>query len=220
MAAPPPPLTGANQPAVTYSTKYRQDDDALHGNYTGFYDRHEIARAATGVSLLRRLIGESELVPKVFLFATTVSGVVRIDALHRVAAYRPHPFRASPWDGHNYAFVKDVVAGSFVKTVELPADPFEMTTPQLAPTIGDIAAQLAAHPDEPVIPPLAAGAANSEDVTTRRMIQVPLAYVPLVLLESFTPRRAWDELAGAIFDDGRDAELSYLVDWLRVTLTQ
>ena len=118
-----------------------------------------------------------------------------------------------------FYFLKDTLPGGFIKTARLPADPFELTMATTVPTIGDDAAQLAANPAVHVLPPYHTGAANTEDLVTRVLVQVPQAYLPLVLKASLTPREAWEQLGVSIIANGHAQQLAHLLGWLRVALT-
>ena len=51
------------------------------------------------------------------------------------------------------------------------------------------------------------------------MAQVPQEYTSVVLGHKLSPRRAWEELGGAIIQDGKDVECEHLIGWLRIACT-
>jgi hypothetical protein len=49
---------------------------------------------------------------------------------------------------------------------------------------------------------------------------VPFRYVRLLLQRPLTPREAWEQLAGALYNDGNVPSCQPLIDWLRVALVR
>ena len=103
---------------------------------------------------------------------------------------------------------------------EFPANAFDATEQQRVPTIAAMDGLLAAlPPNEHLIPAPGIDTADTEMVRSRNAIQVPYAYVSMVLTKRFKPREAWLEIAGAIRNDGREQALAPLLIWLRMACT-
>ena len=97
--------------------------------------------------------------------------------------------------------------------------PFELAGAQTVPTTANVHALLAAHPTRNTLPAMAVGSPDSEQLDTRRLVQVPPKYVEIVMGRSFTPRQLWDELGGAIVNDQNAGDCVHLLDWIRAALT-
>ena len=221
-----PPQEAGGQPAppTSYVEMYRQRADPLDGRYTPLFSRHLVTSGATPDTLLNQLLSSSEEVPKVFLCLTQETFVdrparLRTVTLHRVGRYQGSQVLASPWDARTFAFASDLMPGNHVRMVELPAAPFGLVGVQTVPTLANVHAVLAANPAHDHMPPLAEGSADSEQLNTRRLVQVPPKYVEIVLGRSLSPRQLWAELGGAIINDTNEVACSHLLDWMRVAVT-
>jgi hypothetical protein len=219
MAAAAPPAVPGRGP-TTYGLLYENTNNVLQDGYGPLYHRHAIANNLDGALLLRQSLLASQAIPKVYLCLVRDGN----DRFEIIAPHRPTPYaldtiRATPWDDRNFAFLGDIRPGNYIKMIEFPDAAFEITGAQRVPTLDNTTALLAANPGLNILRELAANAADSEDVETRMMVQVPQDYVRLVLGRRLTPRQAWEELGGAIIGDGREAECAHLLAWLRVALT-
>ena len=67
--------------ASTYMAKYSQDPDVLNGEYASLYGRY--TGNATSESLKALAISASLIIPKVYLYMTTVNGKPTIAVFHR-----------------------------------------------------------------------------------------------------------------------------------------
>lgn len=94
-----------------------------------------------------------------------------------------------------------------------------MLDAQRVPTVDNVDASLVAVPQRTTLQPLAAGAADTEENRTRRLVPLPPKYISMVIGCVLTPREAWEELAGAMRMDGLEGDCAHLIDWLRVALT-
>ena len=118
--------------------------------------------------------------------------------------YEAHPIEPSEWDGAGFVFRGDVMPGNHIPMVQFPEEAFDRTEEQRVPTIAAMDGLIGAlPPNEHLIPAPQDGAADTELVRTRMVIQVPHAYVRLVLKFQGTPKQYWTELAGAIRNDNR-----------------
>lgn len=185
---------------TTYVEKYQRDVNTLQGNYQALLapfaanSDHDHAAA-----LLGQVLAAREIVPKVFLGLVGEGGVYRTCTVHQVQAYPQHPAGPSHWDGQNLNFLGDVMLGNHISVRLFLQTAFNILAPFTVPTIAHTDALLAAGVGQDGLLPFAAGAANTELVSTWHMMQVPHAYVRLVLnRELTTPLELWAQLGGAI----------------------
>ena len=224
MAQPPPPAppTATATPGpgpTTYLQWYQSQQDALGGNYAQLYAPYEATSVKTPDELRDRLLSLSDVVPKVFLtLVLDDDGAYRTRTLHRVQRYQPHPVTPSAWDDRVFAFCGDVHPGNYIEMVEFPADPFALTGNTVLPTVAHTTAVLAAHPHQGHILPLAAGAQDTEQLTSRYCVQVPHAYIPLLLTRRLTPRELWEQVVATIIADNRQQDCAVLITWARMAL--
>lgn len=214
-------VTGA--PVVqpdTYFTKYSASVDALSGDYAQLHTRHAVSQATTPADLLDRLAVASELIPKVFLVEVMLpDGNLAVTTVFRVTKFVPHPIQASFWDDKIFGFMGDVEVNNFINIVELTEELLEVTAEGTVHTVGTVDAAIQAQPGQTALDFLATGAANTEKVQSRYMVQVPHAYIPLVLNQLLSPIEAWATLGGAIMADGNEIACSHVVNWLRLAMT-
>ena len=105
--------------------------------------------------------------------------------------------------------------------IQWPGDAFHQATAAVrVPTNTAIDAALAANPAAQLFDPPAPADADSEVVRTRRLTLLPFRYVRLLLPGPLTPREAWVQVAGAIYNENRQAACQPLLDWLRVAFTR
>jgi hypothetical protein len=161
----------------------------------------------------------SEVVPKAFLsLVIEDDGTYRTRTLHRVQRYQTHPVTTSVWDGKVFAFSGDVHPGNHIELVEFPADPFALVGPSVVPTVEQTTALLAAHPHQGHILPLAAGAQDTETLDSRFLVQIPQAYLPMLLTRQLTPRELWEQVVMAIIAEGKQQACEVFITWARVAL--
>lgn len=206
--------------ARNYIERYTRLPDAMGGAYSDLYTRHSMITESAN-RLHRHSISSKDVVPKVYLYHTTVGGKPTIAAIHRPSTYEAHPVNPSNWDDEAFIFKGDLMPGNYITMMSFPDSVFDRTAPQTIPTVAAMDALVGAlRNDEYYVPAPAENAADTEQVRTRNIIQVPYPYIPLVLKREGTPKQYWIELGGAIRNDNREAELKPLMDWLRVSLTQ
>lgn len=214
--------TAAATRITTYQGLFAAKGDVLCGTYDTLMELYRTGEGTlTGEALMEHVLAASQDVPKVFVALTRGTAVddYYITAFHRPTGYTRDPVRTSGWDGNVYAFHGDVLPGNFINMLQVPANAFQPCPGQRVPTVAQTTALAASGTAGTLLPALPAGAPDSEKWTTRYCIQVPHAYVPLVLARNLTPLQAWSELGGAIISDGRQAELQPLLGWLRVAAT-
>jgi hypothetical protein len=79
---------------------------------------------------------------------------------------------------------------------------------------------LAAEPERELVGPFGNDDAGTEVIRVRQAMLVPFRYVRVLLARPLTPREAWVQVAGAIFNDGTQEACAPLVDWLRAAITR
>jgi hypothetical protein len=79
---------------------------------------------------------------------------------------------------------------------------------------------LVANPDTLLMDPPDAVGFDTEIVRVRNCILVPFHYKRLLLQCPLTPREAWVQLAGALFNDGNAVHCQPLIDWLCIDLVR
>ena len=223
MAHPLPPdpnlLPTAGPGPTTYLQLYQGLQDALGGEYGPLYAPYAVDARSTHQELRDRLLSLSEVVPKAFLvLATDTDNVHRTRTIHRVQCYPSHPVLASPWDGKVLAFVGDLLPGNFIDMVEFPEASFALTGEVTIPTTANTTALLAAHPNQGHLLPMAAGTVDTDQVNCRYFIQVPQAYLPLLLNRRLTPRELWEQVVMTIIADNREQSCAPFLAWARVAL--
>lgn len=205
----------------TYFTKYSASDDTLDGEYMPLYASHAVTSTSSPESLLNRLADSSELIPKVFL--VQVMDPERkpvILTVFRITKYVPHPIRASFWDDKVFAFTGDVEVNNFINIMEVEAEAFERTERGNVHTLATINAAIAAQPGAEMLDAIPDGAAGSESIRSRYMVQVPHAYIPLVFNKVLSPVKAWETLGVAILNDSNEIACDHVLDWLRLSMTK
>ena len=210
----------ADTMAKNYMEKYTRTPDVLNGSYHGIYTRHSRV-LDSAMQLHRHATSSKDVVPKVYLCHTTIGGKPTISAIHRPSVYESHPVNPSQWDEQVFAFRGDLMPGNYITMIQFTETLFDRTTVQTVPTLAAMDGLVASLPaDQYYIPAPEPHAADTEEIRTRNVVQVPYPYIPLVLQRQGTPKEYWLELAGAIRNDGREQDLKPVLDWLRVALTQ
>jgi hypothetical protein len=79
---------------------------------------------------------------------------------------------------------------------------------------------LAAGPELELLGPFGNNDAGTDVIRVCQVMLVPFCYVQLFLQRPLTPREAWVQVAGAIYNNGNQIACEPLLDWLRVTITR
>ena len=209
--APPTPAAGAISlltPITTYLQKYREQGDALEGRYQEFLAPYAPDSGRTHTQLEARILSTTAEVPKVFLGLVEHAGVTSSITLHRPTQYASHPVDTSVWDGATLAFAGDVLAGNHIEIVRVPTTAFEVAPDNNVPTIAGLQALLAAQPNAVQFGPF-----EDDTPDTRSIV------VHLVLDRALNPQVLWEQVGGAVINDGRETECGELLNWLRYALT-
>lgn len=206
----------------TYQEKYLLEPDVLGGDYTHLYSRFDLATARTGQEIRDQVLLASNAIPKAYLFLCNHNNTPTVEVLFRPSRFASDLTTVSQWDDLAFGFLGDVLPGNHIEMVGFPTNAFTRTTPQLVPTLAamDAAVGLLDPLQDSFIPAPAVGTADTEQVSTRVMVQVPHTYLATVFNRQHTPISLWTDLGGAIVNDGLEAELAPLLDWMRVSLTQ
>lgn len=207
---------------VSYAQFYRNSPDVLEGDYGAWMAGHSTAGAIAPAAVRDLMINTSDAVPKVYLYLTREPGtdVPVVRTVFRPALYRALPGRPSSWDNQIFAFGTDLHPGNQITTVLMPGDAFTRTSATaLAPDTANMNVAWATNPHRDSLGPFNAGDPNIGVTSTRYLMVVPHAYVPLVLGASLTPRQLWLRLFTAIQSDNKLVACEPLVDWMRVAST-
>ena len=220
--APPTPAAGAiplTTPIITYLQKYRGQGDALEGRYQEFLAPYAPDSGRTHAQLEARILSTTAEVPKVFLGLVEHAGATSSVTLQRPTQYASHPVDASIWDGATLAFAGDVLAGNHIEIVRVPTTAFEVAPDNNIPTIAGLQSMLAAQPNTMQFGPFDDGAPDTQPMAVRNMVPIPPSYVHLVLDRALNPRALWEQVGGAVINDGRELECRELLNWLRHAIT-
>jgi hypothetical protein len=79
---------------------------------------------------------------------------------------------------------------------------------------------LAAEPAAELLGPFGNEDTGTDVIRVCQAMLVPFCYVRILLQRPLTPREAWVQLAGAIYNDGTQVACAPLLDWLRVAITR
>ena len=132
---------------MTYKAKFTAEGDKLNGNYTTYISLYNTANGAmTGGELHAHVLAAGLQVPKVYLVLVKSHNDYSVQAIHRPTAYTRDPTTPTQWDGHNFAFINDVLPGNFINLVPFPDNAFDVCQPQRVPTIAQTTAALTTLP--------------------------------------------------------------------------
>ena len=195
-------------------------DDILDGVYSGYLQQYAAGNGYDSTELMQKIQTTTTALPQVFAALVKQSGgAYVVTALHRPAMYASVPGDPLHWDDRMFAFTQDIEPGNYIDMIEFPVDGMDETQPQQTPTMAQVDLLLAADQTLAFIPVQAAGANDTESVTVRNLVPIPHRYVHLILTQDLTPRQAWDQIGGAIRNDGAEVDCDVLLQWLRVSLT-
>jgi hypothetical protein len=145
----------------------------------------------------------------------------RVCLYHRLQRYAPQLGAPTDFDNVGYAFFGDVTNGQAPPSVEWPATAFHQVGVSIRVPQRAILDQLiAAQPESELFGPFGNDDAGTDVVRVRQAMLVPFRYVRILLQRPLTPREAWVQVAGAIYNDGTQEACSPLLDWLRVAITR
>ena len=123
------------------------------------------------------------------------------------------------WDGATLGLAGDVLAGNQIEIVQVPAIAFEVAPDNNVPTIAGLQALLAAQPNAVHFGPFKDDTPDTQTITVRNMVPIPPAYVHIILDQALNPRALWEQVGGAIINDGHEMECGELLNRLSYALT-
>ena len=85
------------------------------------------------------------------------------------------------------------------------------------PTIAGLL--LAAQPNAVQFGPFEDDTPDTQSIAVRNMVPIPPSYIHLVLDRALNPRALWEQVGGAVINNGRESECGELLNWLRYALT-
>jgi hypothetical protein len=159
-----------------------------------------------------------EGLPGVYVYQA--HGSLAIWTIHCISKMASIPGGPSQWDAMVFAFEGDVQYPGMINLVQIPTQAFHLTPVVLAPTVVVMMGQWALAGGADCVDPYQAGAPDTTDVTTRHMMPVLQAYVPLLFNCILTaPQEAWIQVGEQIIADGCATDCALLLDWLRAAST-
>jgi hypothetical protein len=230
--AEPVPLAPGIPPLIPHSATYRdfyQDEanDKASGNYGTIMTTFVVPPAGVGaltpVQVSDAVFASAVVDPQAFVMlivdATHPNG--RICLFHRLQRYAPQLGAPTEFDNVGYAFFGDLTSNQAPPSIEWPANAFHQVAASVRVLQREVLDQhLAAGPELELLGPFGNEDAGTDVVRVRQAMLVPFRYVRILLQRPLTPREAWVQLAGAIYNDGNQIACEPLLDWLRVAITR
>jgi len=198
--------------------------DPCHGNYARIMARFEASVPAAIASnvLFQQVtgIGAGQLQAYLRCSSGVGQAAPRIHCVHL-----PTKFHASlegepsAWDDRCFAFLGDVVQGH-VTNVLFEETSFDIITTHTRSQDYMLQNLEALTTQSPLFPPIGANNADTEEITTRNVIYLPAAYVPLFLSAGgYTPKQVWERLHPALVQRQELEICAPLLKWLQVAST-
>jgi hypothetical protein len=227
----PAPLAPGMPPVTPLSStylEYYQDDgnDKASGEYAAIMNTFVVPVAGatlTPVQVSDAVFASAVVDPQAFIMLivdeTHPNG--RVCLFHRLQQYAPQLGSPTAFDRNGYAFFGDVTNGQSPPSIEWPANAFYQVGVSVRVCERAIIDQaFAGNPETQLLGPHDNDEAGTEVIRVRQAMLVPFRYVRILLPGPLTPREAWVQLAGAIYNDGKQEACAPLLDWLRVALTR
>jgi hypothetical protein len=230
--ADPAPLAPGIPPVIPHSATYRdyyQDDanDKAAGHYGTIMNTFVVplvgVGALTPVQVSDAVFASAVVDPQAFVMlvvdATHPNG--RICLYHRLQRYAPQLGAPTEFDNVGYAFFGDLTNSQAPPSIEWPLTAFHQVAASVRVPQREVLDQLlAAGPELELLGPFGNEDAGTDVVRVRQAMLVPFRYVRLFLQHPLTPREAWVQVAGSIYNDGMQVDCEPLLDWLRVAITR
>jgi hypothetical protein len=231
MADPEPLAPGV--PAVAHvASSYRdyyQDEahDKATGNYAAIMNTFAVPLAGVGaltpVQVSDAVFASVVVDPQAFvmLIANATNPDGRVCLFHRLQRYAPQLGAPTNYDNVGYAFFGDLTNNQASPSIEWPVTAFHQVGVLVRVPRREVLDQLlAADPELALLGPFGNEDAGTDVVRVRQAMLIPFRYVRLLLQCPLTPREAWVQVAGAIYNDGTQDACGPLLDWFRVALTR
>lgn len=204
-------------PPATHQELHDEMPDPLLGNYSPLYTKFTERNQSAEDLLMYALLTNDEP-PMIYLALAEFCGEPIIKVLHRLNPFKVGP-KPTPYDGHCYAFSGDVVGGSHIDMVRLPARAFEriklevhsadeIDAEVLTWTEGDGNDYMVSLDDDD----------DSETVEVTRLIPVPHSLLHLVFGRTHTPATLWLEMGGVIKTEGITDQVEPLIAWMQAAI--
>jgi hypothetical protein len=179
--------------------------------------------ALTPVQVSDAVFASAVVDPQAFVMlvvdATNPNG--RVCLYHRLQRYAPQLGAPTDYDNVGYAFFGDLTNSQAPPSIEWPVTAFHQVGVSVRVPQREFLDQLlAADPAIALLGPFGNEDAGTDVVRVRQAMLVPFRYVRLLLERPLTPREAWVQVAGAIYNDGTQDACAALLDWFRVALTR
>jgi hypothetical protein len=228
--ADPAPLAPGIPPVVPLPACYRdyyqdESNDKTAGNYGTILSTFEVpgAAALTPNQVSEAVFASAVVDPQAFVMlivsANHPNG--RLCLFHRLQRYAPQLGAPTEFDNLGYAFFGDLTNGQAPPSVEWPVTAFHQVGVSIRVPQREVLDQLLANePAGELVGPFGNEDAGTDVIRVRQAMLVPFRYVRLFLERPLTPREAWVQVAGAIYNDGMHEACSPLLDWLRVAITR
>jgi len=220
---PPLPLAPALAPPVrviSLAQLYGDEaKDPCHRRYERVMTRLDTAQlnAPSSAELLQQVVSLGENTLQAYLFCANTAVEPRIYCAHAPSRYVSSLEGVpTPWDNKSFAFLGDLVQ-NLISTIQFPDNAFEEITLH-AKTVDYMLQnldELAGHPVfVPADPTL--NDPTVQEITTRRFMYLPAAYVPLFLSASgYSVRQTWNLLYPALQLRNELATCAPLLRWLQ-----
>jgi len=211
-------LIPAAQPVTSFAHLFGDETkDPCRRDYRQVMTRFDAARegAASSVSLYSQVVATGYRVPQAFLVCGGTAQGPRIYCLHHPAKFISSiDGSLSPWDDLSFAFLGEVTHG-LISTVSFPTAAFDVVNLRVK-KLNYILQHLDDLIDLPVFPPLQPNDDDAEEITTRNVMFLPAAYVPLLLNASgYTPKQMWEILHPALVQRQELEQCAPLVHWMQ-----
>lgn len=229
---PPPPLAGGGlivQPPRTYREWYSDvANNPRQDRLAGYLHGYRFTEPGGGVvptpaNLLDQTVTLSDRQPMAFLaLITGQDGALEVVILHRLLRYMDAP-GDDPTGLQNRVFglMGDILPRQY-PTVEVPNTAFHLAgSASRVPTVQAMTAFLPTWRDDvPVLGPYTEQDAETEVVRPRHIQLLPGRYASLFIHRSrVRPKRAYEELVGALQANGDLDACQDVVTWLRAVCT-
>ena len=187
------------------------------GAYSPLLHAHcpEAAHTPAVVAQMVLTLSTHDGLPSVYAYQTHDTHQIR--TLHRISQASNLPGLASQWDGITFAFAGDVSPPGLVNLVQLPVNPFHLTTAVYAPTAATLNGHWAGAGNTCLGPFQVADA--DVTITTHQLMPIPYAYVHLMHNHALTPQQAWQQVGEQVIADNHTADCEIFLDFLRAACT-
>jgi len=209
---------------LTFAQYYSDPSkDPYHRSYQRIMTRFDPSQPAALPSdmLYQQVVNIGSTVPQAYLFCAATLAGPRIYCIHLISRYvGALDGDTTPWDNQSFGCLGEVVHG-VVSTIGFPASAFEEVSAWVKrPNL--MLQNLQALDNAPVFAPNLPDQDDEEleEVTSRRYMFLPHAYIPLFLNASgYTIKQVWETLYPAMVQRQELLTCIPLLRWLQITST-